>query len=609
MTRVRPLSSAVRPLGGPEGPEAFASYVDRLAAGQVVGAAVSTILKDTGLLAEDRFDARMLPGYGIDLTPEQRVTFSQACRLTPDEVQRMLLRDLNGVAFDLTGLDVREANSVRQVAMREWAGFAGSACCPACLAQTGGWRLRWQLWTSFVCLTHGQLLGARCPRCEGRTGNYRPDQGNRPRYITHVPVPGLCANPMPRGLSAQGRAAGPCGFDLRTLETVDLSGAPRLLAAQRAVNAVLETGVAQVAGQQVPALDYVRHLRSLVALARHAAQPGDLGELPAPIAHAWNEACEERDELRAAEAGVRGTAFHPYKAAPDNPALVAATLPWAAELLASPDQAGVSARLTPLIRRSQDIRRSAVRALGRDFHLEGPLAVALDQALAARALTQRTVGHLAPGGTGTYRTFRPEQVPQLIWKEDYDADFRHLLEGSGLNEQAARVAISMALVRLTGPSSVAASATLLGLDGLFKGTSTNPMMIHLGRTGGKDAFGAALHALAARLEGPGPHRDYRAAARALDEFAELDADAWEACRNAAGLASTKSAALRRNAAAWIWAQVLSSHPHFSPALRVGAGRQGSVRDMYRRFEEQQLPTLEEALTVQCRWMERELGLV
>lgn len=69
-----------------------------------------------------------------------------------------------------------------------------------------------------------------------------------------------------------------------------------------------------------------------------------------------------------------------------------------------------------------------------------------------------------------------------------------------------------------------------------------------------------------------------------------------------------SGALRRNAAAWIWAQLLSSHQHFSPALRVGAGRQGSVREMYRRFEEQQLPTLKEALSVQGLWMERELGL-
>ncbi|WP_158679868.1 TniQ family protein [Deinococcus sp. NW-56] len=582
--------------------------MDRLAAGQLIPAAVSTILKDTGLLTEDRFDARVLPGYGIDLTPEQRETFSRACRLGPGELDAMLMRSLDGVAYDLIGLDVRDANSVRAVAHREWSGFAGSACCPECLRETGGWRLRWRLWTSFVCLTHGRLLGARCPRCEHRTGNYRADQGNRPRFLTHVPVPGLCANSLPRGLSAQGRAAEPCGFDLRTLETADLSGAPRLLAAQRAVNAALERGEAVVAGQEVSALVYVRHLRSLVALALHAAQPGDLGELPAPIHRAWQEACEARDDLRASEAGRRGTRFHPYKAAPDDPALVAATLPWAVELLASPDQAGVTRGLRPLIERSRGIRGSAVRALGRDFHLEGVLAAALDEALAPRALTQRTVGHLAPGGTGEYRTFDPARVPHLIWAADYENDFGPLLRDSGLSEQAARVAISMALVRLARPCSVRESAALLGLEGRFGGTSTNPMMLYLGRTAGKEAFSEALHALATRLEGPGPHRDYRAAERALEDFVELDADAWEACRNAAGLPSAKSAALRRNSAAWIWSEILSSHPHFSPALTAPGLNRVSAREVYRRFEASQLPALEEALSVQRRWMEGELGL-
>ncbi|GBF03898.1 hypothetical protein DAERI_010070 [Deinococcus aerius] len=609
MTRLRPLSSVPFPLDGPEGPEAFASYVDRLAAGQLIPVPVSTILFKTGLLVEDRHDAPLHPGYGIDLTAAQRETFAQVCRLDPGELQTMLLRDLDGVAFDLSGLDVRDTNSVRKVALREWSGASGSACCPECLSETGGWRVRWRLWTSFVCLTHGRLLVARCPRCENRTGNYRPDQSNGPRFITHPPVPGLCANSMPRGASGQGRAAQPCGGDLRTVGTVDLSAAPRLLGAQRVVNAVLDDRQAVVTGQVVPALVYFRHLRSLVAVALHAAQPGDLGPLPPPIARALDESCEERDDERRRSAGRRGTRLHPYKAAPVDPRLVAATLPWAVELLASPDQAALTAGLRRVIDRSRDIRGSAVRALGRDFHFEGPLARALDEVLAPRALTHRTVGHLAPGGTGAYRTFSPARVPHLIWREDYDRDFRPLLEGSGLTEQAARVTISMALVRLTGPYTVRESAAQLGLDGRFKGTSTNPMMTHLGQTGGKDAFGDALHALATRLEGPGPHRDYRAAEQALEEFADLDAETWDACRNAAGISASKSAAMRRGAAAWVWSEILSSHPYFSPALQPGASNQDSLREMYRRFEEQRLDSLKEVLTVHRRWMEGELGLV
>lgn len=609
MTRLRPFSSVPFPLDGTEGPEAFASYVDRLAAGQLIPVPVSTILFSTGLLEEDRHDARLSPGYGIDLTAAQRETFAQVCRLHPDELRAMLLRDLDGVAFDLSGLDVQDTNSVRKIAQREWSGASGSACCPECLSETGGWRVRWRLWTSFVCLTHGCLLVARCPRCENRTGNYRPDQGNGPRFITHPPVPGICANSMPRGASGQGRAAQPCGYDLRTAGTIDLSAVPRLLEAQQVVNAVLDHRQAVVTGQLVPALVYFGHLRSLVALALHAAQPGDLGPLPPPIAQALDENFEERDDERRRTAGKRGTRLHPYKAAPLDPRMVAATLPWAVELLASPDQAALTAKLRCLINRSHDIRGSAVRAVGRDFHFEGPLAKALDEVLAPRALTQRTIGYLAAGGTGAYRTFNPAWVPHLIWQEDYDRDFRPLLEGSNLTELAARVTISMALVRLTGTYTVEESATQLGLGSRFKGASTNPMMTHLGQTGGKDTFGRVLHALATRLEGPGPHRDYRETEQALENFVVLDADTWEANRNAAGIGPFKSAAMRRGSAAWIWSEILSSHPYFSPALQPGASNQDSLREMYRRFEVQRLDSLKNALTIHRRWLEGKLGLV
>ena len=484
----RPLSSVPRPLSGVEGPEAFGSFVERVAARQLEPTSVWTILVETGLLPQDRFDAPMPVAYGINLTPEQHEAFVHVCKLEPGELEGLLLRSLDGVAFDLSGLNLADGDSVRAVGAREWAGFAGSACCSACLGETGGWRLRWRLWTSFVCLTHGRLLINRCPGCGQRTAVFRRGQGTRPLFATHMPRPGHCGNGVPHGRRTAEKAGWPCGHDLRDVPSPDLSGTPRLLATQRAVNAVLNQQGrgrgAVVAGQQVSALTYFGHLRSLVALALHAAQPADLGELPLWIALALHDVCERRDAERLRTAGVRGTRDHPYKAAPDDTRLVAATLPWATELLASPDQAGITAGLRPLIERSREVRGSAVRALGRDFHLKGPLAAALAEVLAPRANFQRGLGHLAPAGTGKYRTFSPSLVPHLIWQEDYERDFLPLLEGSGIGETAARVAIGLALVRLTGPHPLPASVTLLGLDGLSKGASSNPMVGHLGRTGG-----------------------------------------------------------------------------------------------------------------------------
>ncbi|MGX9687363.1 TniQ family protein [Deinococcus wulumuqiensis] len=593
---MRRLTSVPECLEGKGGSESFASFIERLAAHQLVPAPVTTLLAATGLIAEDRYDA--LPaGYGIDLTPQQRRDFATVCDLSLDEVDSMLMRQFDGVAFDLTGLDVADASSVRTVAHREWAGFAGSACCPACLQENGGaWLLRWKLWTSFVCMEHCVLLVDRCPRCERRTGSYRADQGNRPRFATHVPMPGRCANSLAVGAAGTGKAARPCGQDLTCLPAVDLSDAARLLQAQQDVNAVIKRGTGQVAGEQVPALVYFRHLRSLVALALHGARVEDLGELPGPVRNALEDYILRRDDIRYGEAGRKGTSLHPYKAPPGDVRVIAATLPWAVEVLRQPDQLALTEALRPMIERSREVRGSQIRRVGVDFHFDGALEMALSRILAFRAPLRHTVGHLAPAGTGAYRTFRPEHVPHLIWRDDYERDFRPLLAGSGVGETAVRVAISVALVMLTGQHSRKSAVPLLGLEGLHKGTSLPVVMMHLNSTQQVEAFQTALHALADRLEGPGPHRDYRVAQRQLVAFRVVDTATWLNLGEAAGVQVSDREAQRRNAAAWVWAEVLSSDPALSPAMRGSTPQEReSLLKCYRDFLHLHQAALEPAL--------------
>lgn len=587
----RPLTSVPVQLTGEEGPESFASFIERLAAHQLVPVPVTTILKATGLISEDRFDA-VPTGYGIDLTPEQLTAVARACHLEVPDVTAMLMCQFDGLTSNLADMDVTDVNSVRAVAQREWAGFSGSVCCPACLREdAGGWRIRWKVWTSFACLRHQRLLLDQCPRCERRTGSYRADQGNRPRFATHPPAPGRCANSLSVGAAGVGRAARPCGQDLMDLATLDLSGAPRLLRAQRQINEVLETRTALVAGRPVPGLTYFGHLRSLVTLALHVAAPEDLGALPVPIRAALEAYVSQREAIRASERGRKGTSLHPYKAQPGDTQLLAATLPWATELLAQLGHEQLTEALRPMIERARVVRSSHVRQVAVDFHMEGALGAALSRILAFRAPLRHTIGHQAPGGTGSYRTFRTEAVPHLIWVPDYERDFRPLIRDSGVGETAARVAISMALVMLTGPQTRDSAIRALGLEGLHKGTSLNVLITHLKSKGNAEAFQEALHGLATRLERPGRHRDYRAAQAALSGFTTLDMKTWEQCQREAGLPSIRSEAVRRNVAAWIWATAMSSHPYFSPALSAGAANQESLREMYRRFEARQLPDL------------------
>lgn len=573
-----------------EGPESFASHVDRVSAHQVHPLPATTLLARAGVMSADRFDA--LPyGYGVTLTGDGKRTFAQVFALSEQEVEAMLLSSLDGRAFDLTGLDVGDPSSVRAVAAREWAGFAGSSCCPGCLGETKAWRLHWKLWFSFACLTHQVLLISRCPRCERRTGNYRADQGNTPRFSTLVPRPGYCANPLATGYGGDGRAARPCGQNLGQVETLSLVDAPRLLATQRQINEVLRTDTVMVGGKAVPGLAYFNQLRSLMALVLYIGQPEDLGELPLTIHEAARSAFEERDEVREGRRGKKGTVHHAYKAPPTDPALVAAVLPLACELLARPDQESLGNALQPLIHRLRQLRGSGVRTVGREFHFSGMLDAAFGNLLAGKATFDRAIGIRAGEQGGEYAKFTPDHVPPLLWLEDYRRDFAPMLTGLNIGETFARATISMALVKLCRDCTWDESVTALGLDGFLTSGNSIRIIGHLRKHGHVTTFQETLHVLARRLEAQERKLDYRARRAALQEYHAILSDEWEIVAWATGLEHRKRDAPRRNGAAWIWANLTSSDPNFSPALSSDPSRQDSLRELYRRFEKKDLPVL------------------
>lgn len=588
-----------------EGPESFASHVDRVAAHQVYPLPTTTLLARAGVMSADRFDA--LPyGYGVALTGEGKRTFAQVFALSEQEVQGMLLSSLDGRAFSLSGLDVNDPSSVRAVATREWAGFAGSSCCPACLGETGAWRLNWKLWFSFACLTHQVLLVSRCPRCERRTGNYRADQSNAPRFSTLVPRPGFCANPLATGYGGDGRAARPCGQNLGQVETLDLQNAPRLLETQRHINDILHSDTATVGGTAVPALVYFGQLRSLMALVLYIGQPEDLGELPLTIRETARVAFEERDEVREGRRGKKGAVHHPYKSPPTDPALVAAVLPLACELLAQPDRESVGEALQPLVHRLRQLRGSGVRTVAREFHFSGMLDEAFNDLLAGRATFDRAIGIRAGDQAGEYARFMPDHVPPLLWSDDYHRDFAPLLTGLNIGETFARATISMALVKLCGPYTWDQSVTALGLDGLLTSSNSIRLVGHLREHGNTATFQEALHALARRLEAAGPKVDYRVRRAALDNYHAIPSDDWEGVAWAEDLRSRKQDSLRRNGAAWIWAQLTGSDPYFSPALSSDPAKQDSMRELYRRFEKKDFRVLKIHLERLVREREEQL---
>ena len=602
----RPLTSLPALLTGPEGPESFASHVDRVAAYQVLPASVMALLARAGVTSADRFN-KPPNFYGADLSDEQARTFAQVFCLSEPEVRAMLLRSFDGRAFDLTGLDVNDTKSSMAVARREWAGFGGPACCPGCLNETKGWRVRWKLWFSFACLTHGVLLVDRCPRCQRNTGNYQTGTAIKPNYTSLVPKPGFCGNQPAVGAAPKGRAGGPCGQDLGQVETVNLQDAPRLLETQRQIYAVLDAGLATVAGKEVPSLTYFAQLRSLMALVMFIGQPGDLGDLPPDIHEAARLAFQKRDTVRELERGQKRTPYQPYRSPPSDVRLIAAVLPVVCELLAQPDQAAVALALRPFISRVHSTRgTTGVWQLGRKLRFQGVLIGALDDLMAKTAVFDRTVGRLAGELAGQYASFLPDHVPPLLWLDIYRQEFASLLEGSDISEPIARATISMALVKLCGKYSWVWSATALGLDGLLHQASPIRLIWYLRKQGRITLFQKALHKVAAWLSEQEIPTDFRARRKALEHFDVIPADRWEVIASATGLTGRPPVALCRNGAAWVWSQLTGSDHRLSPALSRDPGRTATLRNSYRKFKWDDLPLLEVYLRRLVEEMEAQL---
>lgn len=596
----RPLPSRPWPLEG-DGPEAFAGYVERSGALQLLPLAVTTLLTRSGVIPED-LQSALPSGYGVDLTDAQVASFAQTHDLPEKMVRGMLLRRYDGVAFDLGDLDVTDRSSVRRVASREWANFTGSAYCPQCLGDQAVWRLEWKLWFCAVCPRHGCLLVDLCPRCARRPGNFREEAGGMPLYATRPARVGVCLNPPATGLGGEGRFAAPCGHVLAETPVLDVSASPRLLDAQERVLSVLRTGEGILLGQVLTALAYFNHLRSLVALLLHVAQPDDLGALPPPVLAAFAEHAHERDLTRSRER-TRGTSIHPYKAPPKTLRLTAAVLPLATELLdaAAPD--ALDTLLAPVLSCAQDLKGSQVRQLVGYFHIEGPLQDAFERGLEGKLSFDRRLGQRALGGGLRTYGFSPAEVPQLLWDDEYEAQFAQFFSGSKMDPSYARRVCSMALVRLCGPYTWAQAADALSLPASHATGSANSAMGLLAAGGYDAAFRDALHGLAERLSGQPSRVDYRGRRERLAGLMTLSPDDWQAVGRNAGLEGIKDASRRRSAAAWVWAEVTGGDPRLSPALNTGDGNRRSRLEMYRRFSADDLPDLRMGLERLVRRLE------
>lgn len=585
----RVLASRPKPVPG----ESLVSYIERLCNFQSIATPISTMLVRTQLTSRD-FHAEKLYGYGVVMSDEQLATFSRVVRLSPEQVQGMLLSSYNNICLDLEGVEALNQESIRVAAIRNWSTFAGSNLCPGCISHDQAWRVAWKVPWTLICRTHQTFLVNTCPGCGERPGGFRADLGGKPRFVTTPPVPGFCSNPKPEGQRDQGRSAVACGYDLGTVPAVQVTD-PSLLTLQTMLDALLENQPMKVAGSHLPAREVFQQLRSLVSLILYVAQPTDLDSTQPEVVLAFVHMADERDRRRASgrdgivEGEKKITSF--YRAAPTDPLLLAGPMKLAMHILASDDQDTMVTRLRPIVTRLREVLENKAWNAASDFNFEGPLLTACNVLLTAQAQLPRRIGRNAVGALEY--DFEPRHVRPLLSQSEFDLHFKSYFHDTDLEEASARKACSIVLVQLCSKMDRAAAVQVLGFPHTHVNGLYNKAMGVINAGGHTPAFDAAIKAAARRLS-EAPHKiDYLQHRASMESWMTLaDSilnDEIRLLYQQAPMLMTSAKA--RNSAAWIWAEVAGSLPGLSPMLNDGTKRKQTLTDVYARFVQFELPTL------------------
>ena len=209
-----------------------------------------------------------------------------------------------------------------------------------CLRDTdGSWQLYWRADWAFACLQHRCLLVDECPQCGQR-------QRERCYPCEQTPEPGCCAQPAP---GAAGRARRRCGADLTAVPTLDLPDGHCVLAAQRTLCDVIESGTAEFGIYREypqPSVGLLADVRAVAGRILGYATDDDLARiLPPDLNNAYRR-------LRTRGGGVGAAPVpdgKPGLAAPAHAVIAAAGVTAVMDIFGAPDCVTAGDRLRWLV--------------------------------------------------------------------------------------------------------------------------------------------------------------------------------------------------------------------------------------------------------------------
>jgi hypothetical protein len=585
---VRRLPLSLEPGAG----ESLRSYVERLAAHNLMP--TRDLLRALGLLGDDGQTPR---GFGLVLDHQQQVDLAHATGLPPFWLHGLLLARFHGVCLDLSdpnaavvlepidgvpddylteietdlralALDRRDYEHAalrpagataaispahaRRLAVREWMHVTSSQLCPECLAEDGFWQLGWRLPWNAACLRHRRLLVAVCPHCGLRVAAGAEKQGTLSPTLGKVPDVLGCANNPRDG------QRGTCGHDLRTIATASLDGFDQLLDVQAAVHADLELDP-----WERPDERFARR-RALIAFLLTAGERDQLPEaLPAEAEQAWERHLERRIKSGGGRSGAR---LRTWTETPSDPALMLTLMATAQDLLDDPDHFQECAEHMVAQGRPH-LEQIAVWA-----HLPEEMR---DRVVAAcRAVTARRFAAQAPAPQPLEGRV-PRALPRRLWDE------LEPLAAIARSHDAFGELLSLAVARYGMRTGWRQAARSLGQPVDKSAARGSLINGRYAATIGKERFWAEIDRIAKTLLAEDV--DYHQRERDLAGLVEIPEPSWRALTAPLGVHQHRSAARRRNAAAWLWAQLVCAPVWQAPAWG-GRSPSTSLRQIYTRFE-------------------------
>lgn len=318
---------------------------------------------------------------------------------------------------------------------------------------------------------------------------------------------------------------------------------------------------------------------SLVAILARLAEPEELGELGAKPSAAF-------DAFVAA-----GRSWSPrsisQSALPPDPALLAAVVPAAMEILAASTPARFDEMLAPLVHRGFQTRfpylSLAYRELGlRDRTMQAwARIVGPRMRLTARIRFPHLGPHDRPNGLAL--------LPQRLWPDVFEQRFAHFLPG--VETRLRRRFCALALGVLATKGSYLDVAAGLGLP---RNDSVAHHLNELLRARHQHiAFYEAIVDAARWLRGQDWTVDYQARRRSLADLTMIDSEDWAWACWATGIYMDRGRR-QRHSSTWIWRVLTGGEPALAPTFARDYDL-NSEKLTYRRFVRNHLPILEPAL--------------